>query len=106
MKRETRFSALYKANPDTALSISNATKEDALRRFTRYANMAGVDISKVLGTEAAGENTESAEDAKARREARRKERLANRSEKTVDPEREARRLAREARKKAKLDNKE
>jgi pyruvate-ferredoxin/flavodoxin oxidoreductase len=106
LKRETRFSALYKANPDTALSISNATKEDALRRFTRYANMAGVDISKVLGTEDAVENTESAEDAKARREARRKERLATRSEKTVDPEREARRLAREARKKAKLDNKE
>ncbi|WP_088825547.1 pyruvate:ferredoxin (flavodoxin) oxidoreductase [Listeria goaensis] len=100
LKRETRFSALYKANPDTALSISNATKEDALRRFKRYANMAGLDTDKIFGKKEGEVKKESSADERA---ARKLAREAARSEAPVDPEREARRLAREARKKAKME---
>ncbi|MGJ8730074.1 pyruvate:ferredoxin (flavodoxin) oxidoreductase [Listeria aquatica] len=108
LKRETRFSALYKSNPDVAQAISDGTREDALRRFKRYAVMAGLDLAKVLPEENGESSEESAKPklSEAEKEQRKLEREKRKRERSEDPEREARRKARMERKQARLNEKE
>lgn len=83
LKRETRYSALYKANPDVATKLSEKTRLDAEKRFKRYATMAGLDLEKIW------KKKEATEDVKA----------------PVDDERAARKAAREARRLAREQGK-
>lgn len=83
LKRETRYSALYKANPEVATKLSEKTRLDAEKRFKRYATMAGLDLEKIW------KKKEAIEDVKA----------------PVDDERAARKAAREARRLAREQGK-
>ncbi|WP_099223505.1 pyruvate:ferredoxin (flavodoxin) oxidoreductase [Listeria costaricensis] len=89
LKRETRYSALYKQQPEVATALAIKTQQDAERRFTRYANLAGLDVDKLLKRQIADEKAPVKE--RATRE---------RTPRPVDPEREARRKARAERRKA------
>ncbi|MBC1886217.1 pyruvate:ferredoxin (flavodoxin) oxidoreductase [Listeria seeligeri] len=84
LKRETRYSALYKANPEVASKLSEKTRSDAEKRFKRYAVMAGLDLEKILKKK---EHTETSDAA------------------PVDDERAARKAAREARRLAREQEK-
>ncbi|EUJ30655.1 putative pyruvate-flavodoxin oxidoreductase [Listeria floridensis FSL S10-1187] len=111
LKRETRFSALYKSNPDVAKEIFEGTRADALRRFKRYAQMAGLDLAKVLpeqnvSVEARAASSDKPKLSEEEKEQRKLARQKARAEKPVDPEREARKKAREERRKAKQNEQE
>ncbi|EAC3358005.1 pyruvate:ferredoxin (flavodoxin) oxidoreductase [Listeria monocytogenes] len=83
LKRETRYSALYKANPDVATKLSEKTRLDAEKRFKRYATMAGLDLEKIL----------------------KKKEVTEEVKEPVDDERAARKAAREARRLAREQGK-
>ncbi|ENE8089785.1 4Fe-4S dicluster domain-containing protein, partial [Listeria innocua] len=84
LKRETRYSALYKANPEVAAKLSEKTRLDAEKRFKRYATMAGLDLEKIL---------------------KKKEVSEEATKKPVDDDRAARKAAREARRLAREQEK-
>ncbi|WP_163652159.1 pyruvate:ferredoxin (flavodoxin) oxidoreductase [Listeria sp. PSOL-1] len=50
LMRETRYSALYKQNPEIAKKLAEKTQKDAEKRFIRYASLAGLDTEKIVAT--------------------------------------------------------
>ncbi|MBF2544816.1 pyruvate:ferredoxin (flavodoxin) oxidoreductase [Listeria seeligeri] len=84
LKRETRYSALYKANPEVASKLSEKTRSDAEKRFKRYAVMAGLDLEKILKKKELTETSDAApvdDERAARKAAREARRLAREQEK-------------------------
>ncbi|MHC5409876.1 pyruvate:ferredoxin (flavodoxin) oxidoreductase [Listeria seeligeri] len=84
LKRETRYSALYKANPEVASKLSEKTRSDAEKRFKRYAVMAGLDLEKILKKKELPETSDVApvdDERAARKAAREARRLAREQEK-------------------------
>ncbi|WP_271001680.1 pyruvate:ferredoxin (flavodoxin) oxidoreductase [Listeria seeligeri] len=84
LKRETRYSALYKANPEVASKLSEKTRSDAEKRFKRYAVMAGLDLEKILKKKELPETSDAApvdDERAARKAAREARRLAREQEK-------------------------
>lgn len=84
LKRETRYSALYKANPEVASKLSEKTRSDAEKRFKRYAIMAGLDLEKILKKKELTETSDTApvdDERAARKAAREARRLAREQEK-------------------------
>lgn len=84
LKRETRYSALYKANPEVASKLSEKTRSDAEKRFKRYAVMAGLDLEKILKKKELTETSDAPpvdDERAARKAAREARRLAREQEK-------------------------
>ncbi|WP_251314286.1 pyruvate:ferredoxin (flavodoxin) oxidoreductase [Floricoccus penangensis] len=100
MLQQVRFSSLKSLNPSKAELLFEKTKQDARRKFLRYARMSG-DAEKFLAKEEKAKGIVKEETEKVEKPVRREKR-----ERVVDPEAEARRAARRAERAAKRATKD
>ncbi|WEV45568.1 pyruvate:ferredoxin (flavodoxin) oxidoreductase [Streptococcaceae bacterium ESL0687] len=97
MLKQVRFTSLKAVNPDKADELFDKTKEDARRKFLRYARMSG-DAEKFLAREEKAKAKDVPADAK---EEAPKARVREKRVRVVDPEAEAKKAQRRAERAAK-----